>query len=414
MPGLAPFGRKPRRVALAAAYALLLALAALSLADLEVPLAPAAVPAMAAPGRPATVPPVDTRTLAGMMLQRWLDLAGAAGLRTLLDLAIPGLAPAAAVRGSFLETGPAAQQGFISYVLGSASAVRLDQPVAILSAQLPGLRTVPAASAGPIQIVPELPDEGESATPPTAPGPALSPPDPELDPAARPEEGPLVAVYHTHARESFLPWVRQVSTAAAARIQAEEAFSDDHEFTVVRVGQELAGILAQQHRIPTVHSRRVHDAGGRLGAYVQSAATIERLLREYPSLRVLIDLHRDSPRRNVTYTRVRGQGAARILLVIGTNRLLEHRNWRANHAFATRLHHAMEEMYPGLSRGVMVTDSRYNQHFLPHAVLVEIGGVDNTQPEVMASARMFAAVLAAVMRQDDELGPMMRPVEAPR
>jgi stage II sporulation protein P len=212
--------------------------------------------------------------------------------------------------------------------------------------------------------------------------------------------GPLVAIYHSHAMESYLPLVKQVSAGSTGKMNAEEAFADDPEITVVRAGQELANILATKYAIPNVHSRRFHDAGGRVGAYVESATTIERLLAQYPTIKVLLDLHRDSPRRAATTATVGGQSVARILLLVGSSVTLQHPNWRANLAFANKLHEVMERLYPGLSRGVMVKESRYNQHYLPHSVLVELGGVDNSMGEVLTSVRLFAEVLMVALRED--------------
>jgi stage II sporulation protein P len=425
-------GQRPRRIALAAAYVLLVSLAGLALVDLGDWLAPAAVPALADPGGPGWTAQVEPGSVAGLALRQWLAIAGRSGLFLLLEQAIPGLAPSVPATRPPRSAGGGASAGLLGYLLRGATTVSLDVPESILSAQLPGLRGVAVASRGSVQIVPDLRGEGESATPPAGALAPSRPLDPSLDRPIQGEPGsaggpaggqaggaanavpwagvagPVVAIYHTHARESYLTLVRQVSAAQTAKIKAEEAFAEDPDITVVRVGQELAEVLAKQHAMPTVHSRRFHDADGRLGAYVQSAQTVERLMREYPTIRVLIDLHRDSPRRAVTAGVVRGQSVAKILLVVGTNRNLAHPNWQANHDFAIRLNAAMEAMYPGLSRGIMVTESRYNQHYLPHAMLVEIGGVDNTMEEALTSTRMFAAALAAVMQADPALSQQAR------
>lgn len=419
MPDLSLGGQRPRRIALVLAYVMLLSLAALALADLGELVAPRAIPATGT-GQTGTTG-VDNRSAGGLLLQRWLDVVGPSGLQVLLDMAIPGLGPAVPAMSPSGAAAPATYPGLLAYALQTVTSIRIGDPQSLLSAQMPGLRGVTVASRGPIEILPDRPGEGESATPPLGPPPAGSGQAGAADVPGQPDTltsggsptapsggwrdlgGPLVAIYHTHASESYLPLVKRVSTDQLAKIDAEEAFADDPDITMVRVGQELAEILAKQYGIPTIHSRRFHDADGRLGAYVQSAQTVERLLREYPTLRVLLDLHRDSPRRSLTTVTVGGKSAARILFLVGTNKNLSHPNWRLNHAFASRLNEVMEELYPGLSRGLMVTESRYNQHYLPHAMLVEFGGVDNTLDEVMLSVRLFAEVLYRVMRTDSSL-----------
>ena len=414
MPQLILGGSRPRRAALVLAYILLASLTVVALVDVGRLLSPPAVPAM---GGAAAEPPPPA-SLPASLLAQWLDLTGSSGLRVLLGLAIPGMprpAPATPAGAAAPRAG-----GLVAYLLDALTSVKLDEPATLLVAQIRGMRSVRPASRGAVTIMPDSPGEGESATPPAlsdrppiADGGAGTPSGAGQDPPALgdPRGGdwdpahPLIAVYHSHARESYLPLVKRVSTAECAKIDAEEAFANEPELTVVRVGQELSEVLAQEYGLPTVHSRRFHDAGGRLGAYVESAQTIERLLAQYPSLRVLLDVHRDSPRRARTTAVVNGNSVARILLVVGTDVKLRHPGWQDNYDFALRLHGAMERLYPGLSLGVLVKESRYNQHFLPHATLVEVGGVDNTLQEVLTSARLFARALVAVLAAEPGLIP---------
>ncbi|MDP2873091.1 MAG: stage II sporulation protein P [Bacillota bacterium] len=411
MPTFIISGSRTRRAALAVSYAVLLCLAGLALLDLGALLQPAAVPAMG--GIPATgveEPPAG-------LIGRLMSAVGLTGMKYFLGTVLPGLQFWEGARGGLLPGGlNTGGEGLLAAAFRAITDISLENPATLLAAQLTGMRGIALSSRGLVVITQDLPGEGESPPPdmargsrsPTASGSDLSAvtagtatgPAAGDEPAPALTGGPLVAIYHSHAMESYLPMVKQVSAGATGKMDAEEAFADDPELTIVRAGQELANILASKYGIPNVHSRRFHDAAGRVGAYVESANTVERLMAQYPTIKVLLDLHRDSPRRAVTTATVEGRSVARILLLVGSNSTLAHPNWRANLVFANRLHQVMERLYPGLSRGVLVKESRYNQHYLPHAMLVEVGGVDNSLDEVLASARLFAEVLVTALRED--------------
>ncbi|OGS69678.1 MAG: hypothetical protein A2Y96_03005 [Firmicutes bacterium RBG_13_65_8] len=398
---------RPGRLVLAICYVALLSLALMALVDIGQILRPAAVPAMG--GQTGVA-------LDAGFLDRWLQALGLPGLKVILDAVIPGLRPGPGATGeTAVFPGRTSRSTFLGTILDALTAVNLRRPETILAAQLTGLRSISLPTRGSPDIVADIPGEGESAAAASsASGPGSAPAGSGEQGGSAPAggveltgqaAGPLVAIYHTHASESYLPLVKGVSAGAAGSLDAEEAFADDPELTVVRIGQELASVLAGKHGISTVHSRRFHDAEGRLGAYVQSALTVERFLQQYPSLKVLLDIHRDSPRRASTTAKVNGRNVARILLLVGSNAKLAHPNWQLNYQFACALNEAMEQLYPGLSRGVMVTESRYNQHYLPHAVIVEVGGVDNTSDETLAAIRYFAHALSEVIRLDPTLTP---------
>ncbi len=422
-------GPKPRFAALIAAYALLLSLAALAVLDIGSLFMPGAVPASSSGSGTATPDIVDPSSPAAGIIRRWMDIYGKDGLKVILELVIPGLRPAVPVQspGGMVWRGRE-QPDLMGYALRTFTSITPGDPGSLLAAQITGLRAVALAARGNVEITPDAPGEGESSTPPAGSGTGTpagggmaeggsttggAPPAEGESPGGQgtatqptdwgPASAPIAAIYHSHAMESYLPSVKLASAGTTGKMDAEEAFSDDPEITVVRAGQELAEILAKQYGVPTVHSRRFHDSGGRLGAYVQSAETVERLLKQYPSLRILIDVHRDAPRRERTTAVIAGEPAARILLLVGSDAKLSHPDWESNYAFALALHQAMENLYPGLSLGIMVKESRYNQHYSPHAMLVEMGGVDNSMEEVLRSTRMFADALVAVMRVDQTL-----------
>jgi len=227
---------------------------------------------------------------------------------------------------------------------------------------------------------------------------------PPAGPGGRPEESavpgelpaePLVLVYQTHSQESYLP-----ALSNNGNLNPEQAFSPDPARNVTRVGAELVREL-NSRGVGAVHSTVVHDGEGRLVAYDRSLATVRELMARYPSIRVLVDVHRDSARGEETTAQIRGEPAARIMIVLGTDNRLPHPRWRENYTFSLKVVRLMEEQYPGLSRGVYPKSYRFNQHLSPAALLYEVGGVDNTMEEALRSVRALADVLAELARRGE-------------
>lgn len=205
------------------------------------------------------------------------------------------------------------------------------------------------------------------------------------------EERPLVAIYHTHTSESYL--------STTGKKWAEGEAGD-----VTRVGEELAKTLWQEFGVAVVHNRTIHDWPTWRLAYVNALQTVEELVKTYPELQIVLDIHRDATEDGDPIdclTSFAGEKTARVLIIVGSDNLgLPHPRWRENLEFAHRLHAKMEELYPGLSRGVRFReDGRWNQHLHPHAVILEIGEVHNTEEEAKAAARRMAHVLFELLKE---------------
>lgn len=123
---------------------------------------------------------------------------------------------------------------------------------------------------------------------------------------------------------------------------------------------------------------------------------------KYPSIKYLIDIHRDSVSYDKTYTEIDGKGYARILLVTG----LEHTTAENNIGFAEKLDEIIKEKYPGLSRGVLKKTGApiygvYNQNLNGKSVLIELGGVDNKIEEVYNTIEALSECLKEYIEGDE-------------
>jgi len=263
---------------------------------------------------------------------------------------------------------------------------------------------VPGGNGGGSQIVSATSvdnDEEPGAHDTTGPGPAAS--TAVVGKIKSYGTKPVVIIYHTHATESFLPTLQKVMASDARPHRPEQAFSSDSRYTVMRVGEELAKTLYGKHGISVVQSREFPDAGGRGASYSRSAPVVRGLLAKYPSARLVIDLHRDAAQRSATTITIKGRQVARIMFVVGSDHVFPHPRWRENYALAVKLNQIIEEKFPGLSRGVMIKDYQYNQQISPDMLLIEVGGVQNTLEEELATAGLLAEAIARLLR--DEAAP---------
>ena len=134
-------------------------------------------------------------------------------------------------------------------------------------------------------------------------------------------------------------------------------------------------------------------------SYQASKFFITDTLNQYPSLRLLIDLHRDAISKEASTTEIDGKKYAKVLFVVG----LEHENYQANLDLANLLSAKIKEKYPTLSRGVMTKEGRgvngvYNQNLSPYSVLIECGGKENSIDEVMNTMEALSIIIQEYLR----------------
>lgn len=200
---------------------------------------------------------------------------------------------------------------------------------------------------------------------------------------------PQILVVHTHATEAYC--------------DMEDYRSRDGEHSVVRVGEVLTEEL-NARGIPTLHDGTFIDCiEGYDDPYVPAAEVIEEYLARYPSIQMVIDVHRDGAvdeegNQIPLLCDIGGEQAAKLLLVMGTDRSgLYHPRWEDNLSFALKLQALCSRDCPGLFRSLCLRASRFNQHLTPHSILLEVGAAGNSMEEALTSVRFFAGELAKLL-----------------
>ncbi len=193
-------------------------------------------------------------------------------------------------------------------------------------------------------------------------------------------EEPEVLILHTHGTESY------IDTGSR---------STDTEKNVVRVGDELAKVL-EAYGISVLHSRTMHDEYSYITAYKSSKTEAQKLLASYPSVKYVIDLHRDAlPKdggaRIKCVSDIHGTAAAQMMLVIGSDAGGgNHPNYTENLAAASRLQAEMNREFPTLMRPINLRSAVFNQDICRGAMILEVGCSDNTLEEALCAVRCFA------------------------
>lgn len=212
------------------------------------------------------------------------------------------------------------------------------------------------------------------------------------------QEGPQILIVHTHGSEAYtMPAGQEYEPSGDCR-------TTDCAFNVVRVGDELAQTL-EEAGLRVLHDPNLYDYPEYSGAYGRSLEAVEKAMEEHPSIRFVLDVHRDaisdgdgSPYKVVS--NVAGLNAAQMSFVVGTDGGgLAHDGWRENLKFAAAVQQRLTDDYPTLMRPITVRNSRYNQHVTPGALLVEVGAAGNSLDEALLSAKLLGQELAEVILQ---------------
>jgi len=294
--------------------------------------------------------------------------------------------PATAVSGS----GTAGSQ-WVQAAVQAVTGADLLNPREVLASQFKVAETIPGPSAPVVAAPFVLEDENADAhvESPDAGLPAEIAPAPEPVPVSG---KPLIGIYNTHNAETYVP------TDGKDKLEGKNA-------GVVKVAETLATTLEKNYGLATVRSDVIHDYPSFARSYGNSELTAKNMLEKYPSLVALVDVHRDAGMTRRETIKINGRDSAKLLFIVGSNTRLEHPKWRDNLEFATLLHGKLEELYPGLSKGVRVQDGRYNQHLHPRAILLEVGGVNNSLEEARYAVTLFARALAEVLKEQRVIVP---------
>lgn len=201
-------------------------------------------------------------------------------------------------------------------------------------------------------------------------------------------DGPQILIYHTHSQEGY-----------------KDSKPGDLSESVVGLGDTLTKLL-EDKGFRVLHHKGTYDLPDRDHAYSTAAPKIEQIIKENPSIQVVIDLHRDGVAESTRLvTEQNGKKMAQIMFFNGLSRTtsigdiayLKNPYIEDNLAFSFQMQLTAAEYYPGLTRRIYLKGYRYNMHFCPKSLLVEVGAQTNTLKEAQNSMEPLADLLGKVL-----------------
>ena len=201
-------------------------------------------------------------------------------------------------------------------------------------------------------------------------------------------EEPTVLIVHTHTTESYTRVDEPYTESAAWR-------TADEDYNMVAIGEIVKHIL-EENGIPVIHDRELHDYPSYNGSYTRTRRVIQDYVNQYPSIQLILDLHRDAAGEGSNQMRtsatVDGEPSAQLMLVMGTN----YDSYPENLSLALKLHAQLELQCPGITRPLQLRAARFNQDLCPGSLLVEVGAAGNTHPEARRAAEQLAEAIVAL------------------
>lgn len=218
-------------------------------------------------------------------------------------------------------------------------------------------------------------------------------------------DSPTVLILHTHATESYTP------TDGETYVESAAFRTLDENYNLISVGDRLTQVL-EEGGITVLHDRELHDYPSYNGSYNHARAAIEEYLDQYPSIRLVLDIHRDASgdlnNQMATHAQVNGAPSAQLMLVVGTNASgLRHDLWEENLSLALKLYTQLERTAPGICRDIDLRAQRFNQDESTGALLVEVGAAGNTRQEALTAVEVLGRGILA-LKNGAEVGETAR------
>ncbi len=210
---------------------------------------------------------------------------------------------------------------------------------------------------------------------------------------------PQVLIMHTHTTESY-----ERFDAGFYDVNFPTR-STEPEKNVIAVGKILCETL-NKNGICAVAASEYHDYPEYDNSYSRSAETVKEYLEKYPSIKIVLDIHRDGMERE-DKTRIKptvvidGKKAAQIMIICGADDgTMNMPNFRENLKFAVRLQDESERLFPGLARPLYFAYRHYNQNLTTGSLLIEVGSEASTLDEAKYTAELVGKIVAEYVKQN--------------
>ncbi len=212
---------------------------------------------------------------------------------------------------------------------------------------------------------------------------------------------PTVLIFHTHTTESYL------LSDNGVFYEDYKTRSTDSAKNMIRVGDEICRVL-EENGIGFIHDTKIYDEVYE-GAYSRSRVSVEKYLREYPTIQIVLDVHRDaiyySDSEHAKPTaEIDGRKAAQLMIITGAEEgyITDFPNWENNLKFALLFQKTAEEGFEGLMKPLYFCQRKYNMDLGVCSLLLETGTDANTLDEAMYSGYLTGKVLTEIIKAYEE------------
>lgn len=209
---------------------------------------------------------------------------------------------------------------------------------------------------------------------------------------------PAVLIYHTHSSETYELLDRGFYTLERSSL------STNTDENMIKIGEEICKVL-EENGFKTIHDTTVYDEQYS-GAYERARENVSKILKQYPSIQIVLDIHRDSiylkdGTRIKPTTIINDEKVSQISVVTGCEdgSVTDFPNWEKNLTFALKLQQQLITDNPKIARPMLLCSRKYNMDLIPCALTIEIGTDANTLVESIYSARIFADSLSKLLEE---------------
>lgn len=207
---------------------------------------------------------------------------------------------------------------------------------------------------------------------------------------------PTVLILHTHGTEAFTPTAERPYEEYGGEYRTK-----DERYNMISIGDELTRLLTERG-LTVLHDRTPHDLNDYNDAYENSRAAVQAYLQQYPSIKMILDVHRDAAEYSdgtqwATSATINGQPAAQVMLVVGSSASESHPNWKTNLSLAEKLYLSIHRTCAGVERPINLRAKIYNQDLSTGSLIVEVGSTGNTHEEAMRALPVLSEAIISLV-----------------
>lgn len=204
---------------------------------------------------------------------------------------------------------------------------------------------------------------------------------------------PQILIMHTHETETYEPYSRDFYDSSFTCRTTDDAKN------MAAVGNAIAQQL-EAAGIAVIHDVTKHDFPSYNNSYDRSRVTVQDILNQYPSIKVVLDIHRDAIERAdgtriAPVAKINGRQAAQVMIISGCDDgTMDMPDFMQNFRFACALQQQLESDFEGLTRPILFDYRKYNQDLTTGSILIEVGGHANSIDEAIYSGELIGKSLA--------------------